>query len=126
MKVLNILSTGYRATLEEQDDTVLWISQAMKRAGAELDLLLRASTVNYVVEGQRVVPLSIGARSQRNAPDVHAQLRDLAGGGATIFLLREDLELYGLLDRPRLGEVRLIGAGGLPGLLSAYDQVWHW
>ena len=126
MKVLNILSTGYRATLEEQDDTVLWISQAMQRAGADLDLLLRASAANYVVEGQQVAPLSIGGRTQRNAPDVHLQVGDLAARGATIFVLREDLERYGLLASSRLDGVQTIGIHELPGLLSAYDRVWHW
>ena len=126
MKVLNILSTGYRATLEEQDDTVLWISQAMQRAGADLDLLLRASAVNYVVEGQRVAPLSIGGRTQRNAPDIHAQIGDLAARGAAIFVLREDLERYGLLAGPRLEGARIIEADELPDLISAYERVWHW
>ena len=126
MKVLNILSTGYRATLEEQDDTVLWISQAMQRAGADIDLLLRASVANYLVEGQQVAPLTIGGRTQRNAPDVRGQVGDLAARGATIFVLREDLERYGLSSTPRLDGAQLIGAEELAGLLSAYDQVWHW
>lgn len=91
MKVLSILSSGYRATLEEQDDTVLWISQALRRAGADVDLLLRNSSVNYVVENQRVAPLGIGGRTQQNAPDVGAQLRDLVGSGAALFVLKEDL-----------------------------------
>ena len=126
MKVLNILATGYRATLEEQDDTVLWISQAMQRAGADLDLLLRGAAANYVVEGQQVAPLSIGGRTQRHAPDVHAQVADLATRGAGIFVLREDLERYGLLASPRFDGARTIGADELPGLLAAYDRVWHW
>ena len=73
MKVLSILSSGYRATLEEQDDTVLWISQALRRAGADVDLLLRSSSVNYVVEGQRVAPLGIGG------PEPHTRSAQFAG-----------------------------------------------
>ena len=125
MKVLNIISSGYRATFEEQDDTVVWLSHMLKRAGADLDVLLRASAANYVVEGQQVAPLAIGGRAQRNAPDVHGQVRALAESGVAIFVLEEDLARYGLADRPRL-QARIVGAGALPGLLSGYDMVWHW
>lgn len=126
MTVLNIVSSGYRATLEEQDDTVLWITQAMSRAGAEMDVLLRASAVNYVVEGQAVSPLAIGGRIQRNAPDVHGQVRDLAERGVGIFVLEEDLEAYGLRDTPRFDQAKCVRTSELAGLISGYDAIWHW
>ena len=126
MKVLNILSCGYRATLEEQDDTVAWISQAMRRAGADLDLLLRGAATNYVVDGQAVAPLCIGGRAQRHAPDLQGQLRDLLDSGAGVYAVAEDLALYGVADAPRLAEVRLVPAADLTRLIEGYDRVWHW
>src|SRR5688500_7969302 len=108
MRVLSIIASGYRATLEEQDDTVVWIIQAMSRAGGEIDVLLRSSAVNYVVEGQVVPPLAIGGRAQRNAPEVHGQVRDLAECGVGIFVLEEDLEAYGLREAARLGQTQVV------------------
>ena len=126
MKVLNIVSTGYRATLEEQDDTILWLTQALRRAGAEIDVLLRSSATAYVVDGQSVAPLAIGGRAQRHAPDVHGQVEDLARSGAAIFVLDQDLERYGLRDCARLAQAQVVGPDELTGLLTRYDAVWHW
>jgi sulfur relay (sulfurtransferase) DsrF/TusC family protein len=126
MKVLNIVSSGYRATLEEQDDTIIWLTQVLKTAGAEVDVLLRGSAVNYVVEGQKVAPLQIGTRVQRHAPDVHGQVKELAARGVVIHVQAADLENRGLSGAPMLGGVRKVAADQLPELVSRYDQVWHW
>jgi hypothetical protein len=126
VKVLSIIACGYRATLEEQDDTVVWITQAISRAGGDIDVLLRASAANYVVEGQKVSPLAIGGRAQRHAPDVHGQVRDLAERGVGIFVLEEDLAAYGLEGIARLDRTQVVRAGELADLISQYDAIWHW
>jgi sulfur relay (sulfurtransferase) DsrF/TusC family protein len=126
MKHLNIVSSAYRATIEEQDDTVVWISHAMRNAGAEIDLLLSGAAVNYSVRGQSVEPLNLGGRAQKHAPDVHAQVREFCGNGSKVYAVQEDLDERSIDHRSLLQEVELIGRKDLPGLLSGYDQVWHW
>lgn len=126
MNLLNIVSSAYRATVEEQDDTVVWISHAMRNAGAEVDLLLRDGAANYPVKGQSIAPLTLGGRVQKHAPDVHGQVRQLVEAGARIFVVSEDLDRRGI-DRARLlEEVEVVGMDDLPMLLTGYDQVWHW
>jgi sulfur transfer complex TusBCD TusB component (DsrH family) len=126
MKVLNIVSSAYRATLEEQDDTIVWLTHALKGAGADIAVLLRGAAVNYVVEGQEVLPLVIGARAQKCAPDVFGQVRALMEKGVSVFVLEEDLAARGLAKAPRLAGAALASRKLLADLMARHDQVWHW
>src|SRR5262249_60939189 len=61
-KTLQIVTSAYRCNSEEQDDPVVWICQAMKGAGADLDMLLEGTAVNYAVKGQDASGLSFGTK----------------------------------------------------------------
>lgn len=126
MKALNVVATAYRATLEEQDDTIVWLTHAMKGAGAEVDLLLRGAAVNYVVRDQGVEPLRLGTRCQAHSPQIAGEVGKLIEKGVRVFVLREDQRRYGLGDVPLLDRVEPVASSGLPDLFAGYDRVFHW
>ena len=126
MKTLNIIETAYRATLEEQDDPVLWITHAMKAAGADLGVLLRGNAVNYTVKAQGAPPLVFGARAQRHGPRLAEAVSDLIGKGIEVHVVVEDLADRGLEDEELIAGFKAVRKVELPKLLQAYDRVWHW
>ncbi|HUO81892.1 MAG TPA: DsrH/TusB family sulfur metabolism protein [Gammaproteobacteria bacterium] len=126
MKALHIIETAYRATLEEQDDPVVWITHAMKGAGADLGVVLRGNAVNYAVKGQEVAPLVFGARKQKHGPRLADDVAGLIGKGVDVYVIKEDLAARGLDGDELIDKLKPIGRAELPGLFEQHDQVWHW
>lgn len=125
-KVLNIIETAYRATLEEQDDTVIWLTHAMKGAGAEMDVLLRGNAVNYAMKGQDASGLAFGEKRQTQPPRLDEDVAKLIAKGTKVYLIREDLVERGIDQEELISGVEMVSRQELPKLFAGYDQVWHW
>ncbi len=125
-KVLHIVGAAYRATLEEQDDPVIWLAHAMKAAGGALDVLLRGNAVNYAVCAQDASGLVFGDRAQTQPPQLPRDLRALMAQGVAVMFVREDAAERGILESELLEGVRPVSRAELPALFAGYDQVWHW
>jgi intracellular sulfur oxidation DsrE/DsrF family protein len=126
MKVLNIVETAYRATLEEQDDPVVWILHAMKGAGADHSVVLSGNAVNYAVMAQGVPPLMFGDKVQKHAPRIAEQVASLIAKGVQVMVVRECLTARGIGEDELMDGLTLVKQGTLPKVMNGYDQVWHW
>ncbi len=126
MKALNVIGTAYRGTLEEQDDTIVWITHAMKGAGADIDVLLRGSAVNYASKAQEVPALSFGDRRQKNSPHIAQDVSGLIGKGIAVYIIEEDIAERGLTDGDLIEGLTRVKRADVPGLLDGYDHVWAW
>jgi hypothetical protein len=126
IKTLNIVETAYRATLEEQDDTILWLSRSLQGAGAEIDVLLKGAAVSYAVTAQDASGLAFGAERQTEPPRLADEIAKLVAGGATVYLVEDDLVERGILAEEIIPGVERIGAAALAPLVAGYDRIWHW
>jgi sulfur transfer complex TusBCD TusB component (DsrH family) len=125
MKVLNIVETAYRATLEEQDDTVLWLSGLLRKNGAEVSVLLRGNAVNYIAR-QECPALSIGKSGVRHPPRLNEDLDRLRESGARIYAVADDAAERGIDPKNCIAGIELIERGEVARLFDTHDQVWHW
>lgn len=126
MKVLQIIDTAYRATIEEQDDTVVWITHAMAGAGGDFDVLLSGNAVNYSVKGQNAEGLSFGNWQQTQPPKLSRDIAGLMEKGIDVYLIAEDAEELGLRGSDQLHGVRTVSRAELPRLFENYERVWRW
>jgi len=126
MKTLQVLETAYRATVEEQDDTIVWLTHAMKGAGGEFGLLLTGNAVCYAVQEQRAPALALAGWAQSHPADLSADVAALAGKGVSLYAVEEDLEERGLLDARLLDPLTVIPRNRLPRLFDEFPRVWKW
>lgn len=125
-KILSIVETAYRATIEEQDDTVLWFNHALKNAGGDISILLIRNAVNYAVQGQKSFELNLGGSSRIHSPEIDQDLAKMIAKGIPVYLVEEDAQERGLAEAEMISGVQKVSRNTVPQLLRQYDQIWHW
>jgi intracellular sulfur oxidation DsrE/DsrF family protein len=125
-KILQVVESAYRATIEEQDDTVIWFTGAVRAGGADVSVLLRGSAVNYAVRGQDASGLSFGEWKQTRPPDIAEDVQKLVAAGVGVSVVEEDLAARGLQGGDLLGGVTLVRQADIAALVARHDAIWHW
>ena len=126
-KTLNIVESAYRAVMEEQDDTILWLLAAMQGAGAEHTVVLRGNAVNYAIAGQGVPGLTVGEWKQTQPPKMDRDVVDLIENRKIpVYVVEEDLAERGIESRELVPAVKLLSRKALAVLFSEYEIVSHW
>jgi sulfur relay (sulfurtransferase) DsrF/TusC family protein len=126
-KTLNIVESAYRAVMEEQDETILWLLAAMQGAGAEHTVVLRGNAVNYAVAGQGAPGLTIGDWKQTQAPKMDRDVVDLIEKRKIpVYVIAEDLTDRGIELGTLVPGVQMLSRTQLPGLFDKYEVVNHW
>jgi len=125
-RMLHILEISFRATLEEQDDPVLWLAASLQTQGAAADVLLAGPSVAYAVRGQNASGLAFGARAQTQPPRIDYDLERLAERGARLFVVEEELAARGIGRDELVAPALVVRHSALPELLRGYGRVWRW
>ena len=126
-KTLNIVESAYRAVMEEQDDTILWLLAAMQGAGADHTVVLRGNAVNYAVADQGVPGLSVGEWKQTQAPKMDRDVLDLIEKRKIpVYVVAEDLADRGIDRDDLVPGLQLLSRTALPRLFAEYELVSHW
>ena len=125
--IICIMDQGYRASVEEQDDTVVWMAHMLsKNEGTTTGLVLRGSAVNYANKAQQSVGVTFGDWSQKHPADFPRDLARYQEDGGRIFVVKEDLEARGLGQGDLIEGAKLVERGALAGLVAEYDHVSFW
>ncbi len=125
-KILSVVERAYHGTLEEQDDTVLWITHAIKNAGADIAALLRGNAVNYAVQGQDASGLKFGRAALSVPPTIDKDVAHMIEKGIPVYVVRDDLEARGINPSQLVPGVKLVEQSDLARLFDEHEQVWHW
>ena len=125
-KILSIVERAYHGTIEEQGDTILWLSHMIKNAGTDISVLLRGNAVNYGVMGQDASGLSFGDVKMEVPPTLDTDVANLVAAAVPTYIVSEDLEDRGIQRTELAQGLTVISRSELADLYDSHDSIWHW
>lgn len=125
-RILAVVTCAYRATLEEQDDPILWLTRAMHKENGSIDVLLTGNAVSYGVRAQDAAGLRFGERRQTQPPRLGDDAQALALSGAAVMYAAADARERGIEQEEFVEGLSAVQPGAIPRLLATYDLVLWW
>ncbi len=125
-RTLHIVRTAHRATLEEQDDPILWLVQAMQGAGGDGAILLSGTAVGYGVVAQDASGLSFGTFTQTQPPRIAEDLGRMLDQGLSVHYVSEDATERGLDREALVPGLRAVDREKVADLMDGFDFVFTW
>lgn len=125
-KILNIVEQAYRATIEEQDDPVLWLNAVLKANDTDPTILLQGAAVSYLVKGQDASGLKFGAKAQTKPPRIDEDLKALMGKGVPVAYVADDLQARGIAPSELIEGATAWQRADVAKRFADYDLVWTW
>jgi len=126
MKILAIVQSAFRTLVEEQDDTILWLNQTLKKAGADISILLSDHACFYAFQKAPLPLLQIGTWQQLAPASILDDLNRLHAAGVPVYVIAEQLHARGLRAADLNPGVLVIPQAQAASLYDAADQVWQW
>lgn len=126
MKILQVVEQAFRTIVEEQDDTILWITQSMINAGADFEILLAGNCAYYAVSKRRQPALTLGHWVQKEPAELNRDISNLLEKNIPIYVLEEDLVERGLFGIQVQNGIKVINQNQLLGVYERVNQVWQW
>lgn len=125
-RTLNVVTCAYRATLEEQDDPILWLTRSMRNANASVDVLLWGNAVAYAARAQDAAGLTFGERQQTQPPRLADDTAALHATGEAVFYVAADARERGIAPAELIDGAIAIETTAVPELFARYDRVLWW
>ena len=125
-KILSVVERAYHGTIEEQDDTILWLSHMIKNAGTDISVLLRGNAVNYGVMGQDASGLAFGEVQMDVPPTLDTDVLNLIAADVPTYVVSEDLDDRGIQRNEIADGLKVISRSDLADLFDSHDSIWHW
>src|SRR5437867_8178059 len=124
-KYLSMIDSSYRATIEEQDDTAVWFTHAMKNGGADVSILLRGDAVNYAVSKQDAKGLRFGSRAVKG-PDMVRDINAVIAKKIPLFVVSDDLAERGIAASELVPGIEQIQRSAIAKLIDNHDRILSW
>src|SRR5215475_4670867 len=124
-RYLSIIDSAYRATIEEQDDTAIWFTQAMKNGGGEVSILLSGDAVSYALSDQDAKGLRFGSRPVKG-PDMVRDIRAALAKKIPVYLVADDLAERGIPPSQTIPGIEQIARSAIARLVEGHDRILSW